>query len=139
MQAVNVDTVRAGDGSALDPVTFWEIGNEPYLTPEGRPELHITPEDFVDRANDLIEAMRDVDPSIAIGLPLRSDMLGISPLDPLTQGFANKVLGGLTEQIGFVPATSGLPLVSSLATIENGRVRILLMNAPLLIRRKRIE
>jgi alpha-N-arabinofuranosidase len=58
-------------GRELPKVSFWEIGNEPYL--RERAELSFTPDVFAERATQFIRAMKGAEPSIRVGLPLRSD------------------------------------------------------------------
>jgi len=101
VRAVNVTGMTAADGTRLGPVHFWEIGNEPYLAPDQQKKLHLSPEEFVTRANAWIRAMKQADPSIEVGIPLRSDRLGVVLATPF-QGFASKVLAGVTEPFEFV-------------------------------------
>lgn len=73
----NIDRARAPSGNLLPRVRYWEIGNEPYL--KGRPELEITPEEFARRATLFIRAMKAVDPTIEVGLPIITDTTGRRP------------------------------------------------------------
>ena len=83
------------------PVRYWEIGNEPYLKEDVRPEVAVDPRTFATRANAFIRAMRDADPTIAIGVPLRRDRLGAVPAVAYP-GFADTVLRTIDERFDFV-------------------------------------
>ncbi len=87
---------------AVDPrgVRYWEIGNEPYLEAH-LPEARMTPAEYARRANAFIHAMKAVDPSIQVGVPLRSDFIGGVTATPFP-GFNETVLRALTEPFEFV-------------------------------------
>lgn len=91
----------AGRPKGLPKVNLWEIGNEPYLQHDKRPELNMAPEEYVRRARRVIKAMKKVDPGIQVGVPLRSDKLGGVPATPYP-GYADKVLEGLAGDLDFV-------------------------------------
>lgn len=100
VRAVNVEgMVSRRSGKRLPPVRRWELGNEPYLKPDERPDLVLQPDEFARRAEAAARAMRAVDPTIRLGLPVVSDRRnGI----PTTQfpGFTRSVLarvGGLVD------------------------------------------
>ena len=100
--AVNRTRIRSKvDGAMLPKVRYWELGNEPYLKDEARPELSITPAEFVRRASQFARAMRAADPTILIGLPSRSDFIGGAQLTPY-KGFSDLVLGTFTGDFDFV-------------------------------------
>lgn len=82
-------------------VQYWEIGNEPYLQEDNRPDLAIAPAEYARRANQTILAMKAVDPTIKVGLPLRSDKIGGVYATPY-QGFNDTVLKAVTAPIDFV-------------------------------------
>ncbi len=86
-------------GSDLPRVRFWEIGNEPYLKAH-LAEAAMTPAEFARRANLFIRAMKAVDPSIRVGLPLRNDTLGGVEATPF-KGFNDIVLKAVTEPFEF--------------------------------------
>lgn len=88
-------------GRALPTVPFWEIGNEPYLKEDDRPETWLEPAEFVRRANAAIRDMRRVDASIHIGIPLRSDSFNGIPVTPYP-GFNERVLSAINETFDFV-------------------------------------
>ena len=92
---------RMSGGVSMPRVDWWELGNEPYLKPDTQPELVMTPDEFVRRANSFIPAMRAADPSILIGLPLRTDAIGGRPATPFP-GYNDKVLRGVTAPFDFV-------------------------------------
>ncbi|WP_430009718.1 hypothetical protein [Methylophaga lonarensis] len=100
VRATNIDGLEY-KGQSLPKVSYWEIGNEPYLIDDNQKNLAIAPEAFAERANEYIKAMRAVDPSIKVGLPLRSDTLVGVPATPLP-GYNRAVLQGVTERIDFV-------------------------------------
>lgn len=104
---------RSRDGGIVaGPVRYWEVGNEPYLRDEIRPEAAVAPETFAVRANAFIRAMRDVDNSIVIGIPLRSDRVGTLPAVAFP-GFAETVMRGINERFDFVALHNAyLPFVS---------------------------
>lgn len=92
---------RPGSSETLPCVKFWELGNEPYLKEDMRPETWMAPEDYARKADAFMRAMRKVDPSIQIGLPLRSDTFNGIPVTP-HQGFNQRVLATLRERFDFV-------------------------------------
>lgn len=82
------------------PVTYWEIGNEPYL--KDQDESHnIAPDVYIPRANKIIQAMKAENPSVKVGIPLRNDTLGGLEATPY-KGYNNKVLQGITQPFDFV-------------------------------------
>ena len=98
--AANLATYMRDKGG----IAFWEIGNEPYLTasPEEMARLpsgwrrNLTPAEFTERANSAIRALRQVEPSARVGIPLRSDQINNRPITPYP-GYNDVVLGGLKE------------------------------------------
>ena len=92
--------ISRATGRPLPRVTYWEIGNEPYLQ-EGDRSLWLRPGDYVERANRFIRALRDADASVRIGIPLRTDTLGGAPATPYP-GFAREVLQGVVERFDFL-------------------------------------
>lgn len=89
------------EGKILPRVTFVEIGNEPYLIDENQKALAITPQEYAKRANTLVAQLRAVDPTIKIGIPLRSDDFDGMPATPMP-GFNKIVLEEFTGNIDFV-------------------------------------
>lgn len=87
-------------GKRLPRVPYWEIGNEPYLK-EGDESQRLKPADFVQRANGFIRALRAVDPSIRIGVPLRTAKVGGLTATPYPD-FARDVLTGVRERFDFI-------------------------------------
>jgi alpha-N-arabinofuranosidase len=81
-------------GRPLPKVQTWEIGNEPYLKDEKRTSLWTAPDVFAQRATQFIKAMAAVDPSIAIGIPLRSDTISGIPMSHYP-GYNDTVLRGI--------------------------------------------
>lgn len=98
---INKKRVRDESGNLLPQVHYWEIGNEPYLIDDNQKKLALTPEEYARRANAFIHAMKKADPSIEVGIPLRSDSLGGIPATPL-QGFNDTVLKNLKAPFEFV-------------------------------------
>jgi alpha-L-arabinofuranosidase len=91
-----------GSGAAYrQRVKYWEIGNEPYLIENARPDLQLAPAEFARRANAAILAMKAADPAIMVGLPLRSDTIGGIAATPFT-GYNKTVLGTVSAPIDFV-------------------------------------
>jgi alpha-N-arabinofuranosidase len=88
-------------GQRLPSVGLWEIGNEPYLKDENRKDLWIEPEAFARRAAQFSRAMKKVDPTIRVGIPLRSDRVGDVPLTPYP-GYNEKVLRNFDAEFDYV-------------------------------------
>lgn len=109
----------------LRRIKYWEIGNEPYLEHEDA-ELNLSPEEFASRANAFIRAMRAVDPTIIIGIPLQNDDHGSQPATPY-RGFNRIVLDNLTEPIDFVAIHSAYrPIVFDPTVSESAIFRALM-------------
>ena len=87
-------------GKTLPKVTYWEIGNEPYLQ-EGDRKHWITPATFARKASNFIRAMKKVDPAIKVGIPLRYDSIGGVPATPY-QGYNQTVLNAITADFDFM-------------------------------------
>ena len=100
VRAVNVEgLISRRSGKRLPPVRRWELGNEPYLKPDERPDLVLQPDEFARRAEAAARAMRAVDPSLRLGLPVVSDRRNGIPTTPFP-GFTRSVLarvGGLVD------------------------------------------
>lgn len=96
---INVQRVKTASGTLLPRVQYWELGNEPYL--EDRPDLALTTANYVSKANEFIQAMKAVDPTIQVGIPLRSDKIGGQYATP-RQGFNAAVLKGVTQPFEWV-------------------------------------
>ncbi len=102
LTATNVTRlVSSITGQQLPRVVYWELGNEPYLKMDSRPELDLTPAEFARRAGAFIRALRAVDPSVRIGLPLTQDRRNGVPVTPYP-GFTTQVLAQLTEPFDYV-------------------------------------
>ena len=102
LTATNVTRLVSGVTGALLPrVEYWEIGNEPYLTQDNRPDLDISPEEFALRANLFIRALRGVDPTIRIGLPLTVNQRNGVPVTAYPNNTA-RVLAQMTEPFDYV-------------------------------------
>ena len=92
VRAVNVTgLISRRTGRRLPRVPLWELGNEPYLRPEEQPGLWMTASDFARKAREFAKAMRQIDPDIALSLPLTLDKRHGVPATPLP-GFAREVL-----------------------------------------------
>ncbi|GMV02718.1 MAG: hypothetical protein KJZ98_10580 [Burkholderiaceae bacterium] len=99
---VNVNRPRSRlTGRPLPRARYWEIGNEPYLRDDRQKRLWLSPAEYAGRANRFIESMRGADPSILIGIPLRSDRIGGVPATPMP-GFDETVLRALTQPFDWV-------------------------------------
>lgn len=92
--------VSRNTGKQLPRVPYWEIGNEPYLK-EGDESQRLKPADYVKRANEFIRGLRAVDPSIQIGVPLRTAKIGGLQATPYPD-FAHDVLTGVKERFDFI-------------------------------------
>lgn len=101
VKQTNITRLRDAQGKRLPKVKYWEIGNEPYLIDDNQKHLAITPEDFAQKANDFIKKMKQVDPSISVGIPLRSDMIAGSPATPI-QGFNHRLLSLINADFDYV-------------------------------------
>lgn len=92
VKQVNIDRLRSSrTGQLLPRVPLWELGNEPYLKPDERPDLWLSPAEFSRRARLFLAAMRAVDPSIQLSLPLTNDLRNGFQATPY-QGFTREVL-----------------------------------------------
>ena len=102
VRAVNVTGLSSRrTGRRLPPVTDWELGNEPYLKPDERPDLVLQPAEFVRRARACAQAMRAVDPSIRLGLPVGPDQRRGFPVTAFP-GFFRAVLPALSTHIDWL-------------------------------------
>ncbi len=84
-------------------VTYWQIGNEPYLEPVNSkvPVDQKFPEQFAQTYLEFYRAMKAQDPSIKIGLPLRSDIHGRYPGTPYP-GWIKRVYPAVAGYVDFV-------------------------------------
>lgn len=82
-------------------VRYWEIGNEPYLKDPHQPGLWVDPTEFARRANRYIRALRQQDPDVLVGVPLRSDFIGGKPANP-NPGYNAVLLRGIDHPTDFV-------------------------------------
>ncbi len=111
--------VRSRTGKLLPAVRYWQIGNEPYLQHDARPDLWLSPSDYAARATQFIQNMKAADPDIQIGIPLRSDTLGGVPATPYP-GYNKKVLQGITAPFDFAALHSAyLPFAYDKTYTEN--------------------
>ena len=116
-------------GKRLPKVTYWELGNEPYLMEtrldNGQPNpLFLRPEQFARRASVIMAAMKAVDPSIRLGLPFALDTYSGRPWRPDGQelatvvgphlGWADKLLAGLErpQDLAFLAVHYYMPLIT---------------------------
>lgn len=102
VRQMNITRLNDASGKPFPTVKYWEVGNEPYLNLENQPRLHVAPAEFARRADEIIRAMRAADPSISIGIPLRSDQVGAINLPQAVKGYAAAVLGGVKERYDWV-------------------------------------
>lgn len=102
VQAINVAGMTSRrTGRRLPPVRDWELGNEPYLKPDERPDLVLPPAEFVRRAGLAAKAMRAVDPRIRLGLPVTPDQRRGVPVTPFP-GFTRTVLPALAPLVDWL-------------------------------------
>lgn len=112
-----VEYTNKGGASAkgLPPVHYWEIGNEPYLKSDKIPELNLSPQEYATRFTNFAAAMRTVDPSIKIGLPLRADKMNNIPVTAYPN-FNDTVLSGIgSAAFDFVSLHYYFPFLGSAA------------------------
>lgn len=102
VRATNVTGITTASGETLGPVRYWEIGNEPYLYQEERPDLEMKPAAYAERASRIMRAMRAVDPDIQLGLPLRNDTIGGFMIPQQYAGFVDTVLTRIRVPFEFV-------------------------------------
>lgn len=101
VRAVNRDGLRSPrTGARLPRVQHWEIGNEPYLKDEAQPTLTLEPEAFAERADACIRAMRAVDPTLRIGLPLSVNARNGVPVVHF-KNYSQRVLARLREPVDY--------------------------------------
>jgi alpha-N-arabinofuranosidase len=92
LRQVNIDgLVSSRTGQKLPKVTWWELGNEPYLQPQELRSAWMTAAAFGKKARQFAQAMRAVDPSIQLILPLTNDTRNGFPATPMP-GFTREVL-----------------------------------------------
>ncbi len=88
--------------NAKNKVTYWEIGNEPYLQQFNRTTIDSNyPEQFAQKFIEFAAKMKAVDPTIKVGLPLRSNLQGQYPGTPYTD-FNQRVLSICGSSADFV-------------------------------------
>jgi len=97
-------------GNRLGPVLYWEIGNEPYGSPSRLPNVTAI------AINKFIKAMKAVDPTIKVSIPLatavRNGQTWVTSFWPLN--YLNMVLQTLTEPFDAISVHDAyLPLASS--------------------------
>ena len=98
------DWVNFTNNNTLHPqmrADYWEIGNEPYLIPPNRPDLVVQPADFIGRFNNFATQMRKADPTIKVGLPLRTDSIN-NIWTSAYPGWNKTMLTGLTVPVDFI-------------------------------------
>lgn len=88
-------------GATLGPVRWWEIGNEPYLREDVRPELGTEPAESARRIDATIAALRAVKADVQIGIPLRNETLG-TVASVRYPGYAETVLADVEQRFDFV-------------------------------------
>lgn len=101
VKAINIDGIFDSNGTRFQNVTYWEIGNEPYLISDSN--NIITPEEYGTTVNEFIREMKSVDPMIKVGIALRNDYLGV-PGIPVTNfvNFSRRVLSVVNESFEFI-------------------------------------
>ncbi len=92
VKQVNVDgLVSSRTGQRLPKVTWWELGNEPYLQPPELRSAWMTAATFGKKVREFAQAMRAADASIQLILPLTNDTRNGFPATPMP-GFTREVL-----------------------------------------------
>ena len=69
VRQTNITGIEADGGGRFPSVSFWEIGNEPYLTGD-RADLRLQPAEYARRANLFFQAVKQVDANIRVGIPV---------------------------------------------------------------------
>ena len=101
VRATNVQRLTSRNtGRLLPAVSRWELGNEPYLQNASRPDLDLTPAAFAARVNSFAPALRAIDPTLRLGLPLTTDRRNGVWVTPY-QGFTRQVLGAVKAPFDF--------------------------------------
>ncbi len=101
VRQANVDgLVSSRTGRRLPAVPRWELGNEPYLQNARRPDLDLTPAQFASQVNAFIPALKAVDPTVRLGLPLTTDRRNGVWVTPY-QGFTAGVLAAVDQPFDF--------------------------------------
>jgi alpha-N-arabinofuranosidase len=96
----NLVRITSRNTGALCPkVARWELGNEPYLQ-TGRPGLDLAPGAYAAKLNAFIPALRAVDPTVRLGVPLTTDQRNGVWVTPY-QGFTREVLGQVDQDFDF--------------------------------------
>jgi alpha-N-arabinofuranosidase len=102
VKQVNVDGLSSSrTGKKLPKVTRWELGNEPYLKPDENRDVWMKPSDFSSRARAFLAAMKAVDPSIEVCLPLSNDKRNGIPATAYP-GFTRAVLATPMEGLSCI-------------------------------------
>ena len=107
-----VDYADQKHAAGLPMVSYWEVGNEPYIKQTNRPDLWITPSNFISKFNSFIPAMKAVNSNIKVGLPMRVDSINGIPLSAYAN-YNTTVLSGLTQPIDFLALHYYLPYTSN--------------------------
>lgn len=105
-----LDTVNGPTGldHGWPRATYWEIGNEPYLTTQtpGYGDDRLTPEVFASRANAVLHALRAADATLRPIVPLRADTFAGRPT-VTKPGYAATVLSQIVEPFDLVAIHDG--------------------------------
>jgi alpha-L-arabinofuranosidase len=133
--AQGIVSVNAGTGDAAEaaswvrytnltlqkPVTWWEIGNEPYnysptLTPFD--QVYQTPEQYAARVREYAQAMKAVDPTIRVGAGTALDTGNYQTL--YHPDWNQRVLAAVADIIDFVALHNGYaPLTGDTVDMKN--------------------
>lgn len=93
---------------------YWELGNESYIPHDGRPDLDLTPEQYVARVVPIIAALRKIDKSVKIGIILRTAFLNGFQTTPFTR-WNDVALAGVKDfdfasiHTAYLPYVTGWP------------------------------
>ena len=121
VRACNVQGFKdPATGQRLPRVPDWEIGNEPYLRDEAQPALALEPEAFARRADAFMRAMRVVDPSIRLGLPVSNNSRQGVPVVHFPD-YTRRLLRTLTQRIDFAAVHNAyMPFTQELDALRVG-------------------
>lgn len=116
-------------GNPLGPVPYWEIGNEPYLLQQNT-DLNRPPNETAMVINQFIPAMKAVDPSIMVGVPLSSSYINnVSVTDWVPLDYLSTVLQTLNVSFDFMAVHDGYMPLSYQPTSSDEEIYLAAMGA----------
>lgn len=118
-----VEWVRYANVTNNWNVKYWEIGNEPFFTSQSG---HIwTPQDYADVFLEFAAAMKAVDPTIHVGVPVHDSVSWNSAVLPLVSGAADFVALHLYGTTNTAPLETLVQHIQQYCALEDrDRLRI---------------